>query len=205
VANLNSESYHSPWSVFSRRSILDSLNTHTQIFLRLAGVMRVVIQHVIAVNWVTLTGNSDCFALLSLNVMPAFFVQELIMDSDVIATQKCHHVIWQSWKLWYRPQILQLCWTQPCSVKLQPYRNLTRIIFFCIEVISSTLPLRKQTKYATFRYDTIEVENWLKSLANNKNSIGPTIDLWGTPDVTGRPSRDCDVLGAVRKIGPQPL
>jgi hypothetical protein len=38
----------------------------------------------------------------------------------------------------------------------RPYRS----IFFCVEVISSTLVVRKQRN--TLRYDTVEVENQLK-------------------------------------------
>ena len=36
-----------------------------------------------------------------------------------------------------------------------------RSIFFCVEVISSTLVVRKQRN--TLRYDTVEVENQLKA------------------------------------------
>jgi hypothetical protein len=49
---------------------------------------------------------------------------------------------------------------------LQPVFHFNRIvtyrsIFFCVEVISSTLVVRKQR--SALRYDTVEVENWLKS------------------------------------------
>jgi hypothetical protein len=44
-------------------------------------------------------------------------------------------------------------WTKD-RFPLQPYRS----IFFCVEVISSTLVLWKK-EYATLRYDTVEVEN----------------------------------------------
>ena len=93
MANLNSESYHSLIGFLTPEYLGFLKHTHTDLSQTCWSHEGSLIQHVIAVNWVTLTGNSDCFALFSLNVMPAFFVQELIMDSDVIATQKCHHVI----------------------------------------------------------------------------------------------------------------
>ena len=60
---------------------------------------------------------------------------------------------------------------------LQPYRNVTyRSFFFCVEVISFTLVLRKQRNTLRLRYDTVEVENRLKSGTRNtvciKKSIG---------------------------------
>jgi hypothetical protein len=52
------------------------------------------------------------------------------------------------------------------NVRIKPVFHFNRIvtyrsIFFCVEVINSTLPLRKQRN--TLRFGTIEVENWLKS------------------------------------------
>ena len=56
--------------------------------------------------------------------------------------------------------------TAKASFPLQPYRS----IFFCVEVISSTLPLRKQRN--TLRFGTIQVENWLKVFHELKTHQG---------------------------------
>jgi hypothetical protein len=60
-------------------------------------------------------------------------------------------------------------YTTKCKIAcVKPVFHFNRIvtyrsIFFCVEVISSTLVVRKQRNtLATLRYDTVEVENRLK-------------------------------------------
>jgi hypothetical protein len=68
--------------------------------------------------------------------------------------------------------VRHLAWIVPirkCALKPVFHFNCIvtyRSIFFCVEVISSTLVVRKQRN--TLRYDTVEVENRLKAVSYHK-------------------------------------
>jgi hypothetical protein len=60
------------------------------------------------------------------------------------------------------------------STSIVTYRS----IFFCVEVISSTLVLRKQIN--TLRFATIEVENRLKTCSYSSSYFNRVIKLWNS-------------------------
>jgi hypothetical protein len=71
-------------------------------------------------------------------------------------------------------------WIRKTICPVKPVFHFNRIvtyrrIFFCVEVISSTLVVRKQRntlRFATLRYDTVEVENRLYTIPDSHRSAG---------------------------------